>query len=118
MKDFVDTHKSVKKFFPHLEEGFNFENELIKIEDKKSRDGVLDQFITEFNSFFSSVVLSNDSWDNMTNFFLHIAQLIDNTENTIESMSKINIFTLNYDDFIEKCLSELGVFCNVINPSK
>jgi len=115
LKKFVKTIEIMRKH--QIEDGLGFETSLDKLKDDLKAQ-VLDQFIIEFNEFLKKLNKMDNSYQNINNFLTSIYSLVDATENTIESMSKINIFTFNYDDFIETMISENGYFVNVVNPKR
>lgn len=95
----------------------NLETDLTKL-NEDDRKEVLECFIDEFNSFYTRRNYNKKSYKNMTSLVKQVFSLVDKTENTIESMSKINVFTFNYDDFIEEIIDNEGIFVNVISPKK
>lgn len=116
MRGFTATTKLIETKLP-LESSGNLENDLSKL-NPLDREDVLNCFITEFNSYYKALDYSKLSYFNMIQMIKTVYLMIDKTENTIDSMSKINVFTFNYDDFIENIIDDQGIFVNVVNPKK
>lgn len=117
LNKFIKTKTELEKLVGEIKGEYNFENELMKVHDTVDRNRLLKTFVNEFNDFYQKVKGDESSWDNINNFVLYISKLIELSENTIESMSRINLFTFNYDDFLERSINDQGLFCNVIKPS-
>ncbi|ERJ12285.1 SIR2 family protein [Haloplasma contractile] len=91
-----------------------FEESLDLIDDESSKKEVLTTFVDEFHSFYNVIDYNHQSLINLKNMFIKLERLIESSENTIETMSKVNIFTLNYDDIVEDIIESTGALCNVI----
>lgn len=116
LKGFKNTIKKMKEYNEKLPKNFNFEEEIAKLKTTES-DAVLSEFVREFSLYYSKVDYSNNSYESILLMIENIYNLVERTENTIPSMSKVNIFTFNYDCIVEKAIQELGFFVNVIKPS-
>lgn len=116
MRGFTATTALIETKLP-LKSSGNLENDLSKL-DPLDREDVLNCFITEFNTYYNALDFTKQSYLNMIQMIKSVYVMIDKTENTIDSMSKINIFTFNYDDFIENIIDDQGIFVNVVNPKK
>lgn len=91
-----------------------FEESLDLIDDESRKTEVLTTFVDEFHTFYDEIDYNNQSLINLKNMFIKLERLIESSENTIETMFKVNIFTLNYDDIVEDIIQSTGALCNVI----
>ncbi|MDY0100546.1 MAG: SIR2 family protein [Bacilli bacterium] len=95
----------------------NFEESVNKLTKEQTKE-VLKLFVNEFNDFYlNKLDFTKNSYSNIVKMIQSIYTLVDKSENTIDSMSKINFFTFNYDDILEKAIKEEGMFVNVVSPS-
>lgn len=113
---FTDTKKFLQEKVPtdskneSLENMFNLLN---GVEQKHSRE----LFINEFKSKEKTIDYSSDSIKHIKDLLRETYKLVYNSENRIEAMNQINIFTVNYDFIIENCLKELGYLNNYVSAS-
>lgn len=92
----------------------------IVAEDKRIQ--IKKVFIKEFKSFYNNVLENGslkdlDSLKNLENLLRKIYSVVHESQNRYPSMKQINIYTLNYDDIVERILSGLGYFYNAISAS-
>lgn len=80
------------------------------------KDEAKEIFEEEFKENEKSVDWNNNSIKNIKKLFLKVAQIVEKTENRVALMNQINIFTLNYDEIVEKSIREIGYTTNVISP--
>lgn len=120
LKEFTETKKVIEKYcegkVDNIEEGIDSINSDIEREDVKTT------FIKEFKSKFNKTISSqewneNKSLINLENLLRKTYSIVREAENRHESMKQINIYTLNYDDIVERKLSQLGYFYNSISAS-
>ncbi len=116
LKGFRSTIKKMKEYNEKLPKNFNFEEEIASLNAFES-DSVLSEFVKEFGLYNSKVDYTDNSYESILSMIENVYNIVERTENTIPSMSKVNIFTFNYDCIVEKAIQELGFFVNVIKPS-
>lgn len=93
-----------------FEEMFGFLNE----ENKKI---ARDVFKEEFAEFVSRIDDKNNSIVNLKELFKAIYKLVSISENRIDAMKQINIYTVNYDFITENAIKNLGYLCNYVSAS-
>ncbi|XMB67344.1 SIR2 family protein [Mycoplasmatota bacterium zrk1] len=116
MLGFKKTNLELKKVTSKLRKNYNFESELSQL-NEDDRHNVLQVFVDEFNDLNKKIDIKKESYTNITMLFNSTFKMLESTENTIESMSKVNVFTFNYDSIVEEIVENEGYFVNVIKPS-
>ena len=80
----------------------------------------INSFINEFKSFHEhaiSIENVDSSLKNLELLLQKIYLVVQKSENRNSSMKQVNIYTLNYDDLVERKLMKLGYFYNSISAS-
>lgn len=120
LKDFTTTKEEIMKLGGSIENGL--EAGIDGIQDEKNRDKIKNVFIKEFERA-NERVNEEQFWtnslsiNNLRDLLREIHTLVQKTENRKPSMKQINIYTLNYDQIVERILSELGYFYSEISSS-
>lgn len=120
LDEFDKTKNKIKELGGTIEKGI--ESGIDEIEDEGKRSEIKETFIEEFKEFYKEAITEN-TWNESTsliNLRLLLAKtysIVHETQNRNPSMKQINIFTLNYDDIVERSLSYLGHFYNAISAS-
>lgn len=116
---FEKTKEKIEELGGKIEEGI--ESGIDEIEDEGKRSKIKETFIEELKGFCKEAK-TEDTWENpsLINLRLLLAKtysIVHETQNRNPSMKQVNIFTLNYDDIVERSLSYLGYFYNAISAS-
>jgi hypothetical protein len=82
----------------------------------KHRDDVLKEFCTEFNGKIAGLCYSNSSILNFKELLQEVYRIVKEKQDNNDSMNRINIFTLNYDNVCEYLLDELDYFYTKSTP--
>lgn len=75
------------------------------------------QFDDEFAEKLSSVDYNNESIKNIGKLFNAVYDIVLKSENRVDYLNQINIYTLNYDDIVENILGKNGLLVNTVAPS-
>ena len=108
---FAKTVEELKKYAYNYD---GFEKSLNSI-DNDNKKKVLDTFKDEFKEFYNNIDYDNESIKNIEKMFIQINKLIDQSENRTKTTKQVNIYSLNYDDIVEKALNDLGCLVNSIS---
>ena len=115
LDNFKETIGAIKGYiggYPNL----SFEDAFDKLDDKQ-KDEVRKLFIKEFNEHLDKLNINHESVTNLQNLLAKINEIVDKSENRNHSMKQINIFTVNYDDIVERLLKRLGYLYNSISAT-
>lgn len=74
-------------------------------------------FKAEFSKHLESVDYNHPSVFDIENLFRSVNKIILNAENRTLTTKQVNIYTLNYDDLVERVLHKIGVLNNVVSSS-
>lgn len=120
LNKFCSTSKKIEEFNGDITNGI--ESGIDTIDDERQREEIKQEFIAEFKGFYKNAILP-DVWS-ANDSLLHLEQLLRKTysitneaQNRHPSMKQVNIYTLNYDDIVERKLGQLGYFYNSISAS-
>lgn len=120
LNKFCKTRAKIEEFNGDTTNGI--ESGIDTIDDEKQREEIKQEFITEFKEFYNNAI-SSGAWST-DHSLLHLEQLLrkiysitHEAQNRHPSMKQINIYTLNYDDIVERKLGQLGYFYNSISAS-
>lgn len=118
--NFEETKEKIEELGGSLKNGL--EAGIDEIQDEEDREKIKSVFIQEFRKAHEKIndqVFwgNNLSIDNLRELLRETHSLVQKTENRRSSMKQVNIFTLNYDQIVEKLLSELGYFYSEISSS-
>ncbi len=120
LANFEETKEEIEELGGSLENGL--EAGIDEIQNEEDREKIKSVFIQEFRKAHEKI--NNQSfWENnlsignLRELLRETHSLVQKTENRRSSMKQINIFTLNYDQIVEKLLSELGYFYSEISSS-
>lgn len=115
---FKETLCLIEKLGGDISQGLeNGIDSLVKDED---RIQVKKTFISEFQHFHQEAITSwtkNTAICNLISLLRKIYTVVHEAQNRNPDMKQINIYTLNYDDIVEKALQQLGYFYNSISAS-
>ena len=120
LSQFKKTEEKIKNFGKTTDQGI--ENGIDSIENSEQREEIKQVFINEFKEFYA-LATSETSWKTSQSL-INIEQLLRKTysiihesQNRNQSMKQINIYSLNYDDLVERKLDQLGYLFNSISAS-
>jgi hypothetical protein len=120
LSQFKKTKEKIKSLNGNTDQGI--ESGIDNIEGSKQREEIKQVFIAEFNEFYKQAI-SEHSWETNQSL-MNIEQLLRKTysitheaQNRNQSMKQVNIYSLNYDDIVERKLDQLGYFFNSISAS-
>lgn len=120
LKDFHETLNKIQELGGDISRGL--ESGIDTISDEDKRDKIKDTFVREFELFYEKAIKGTD-WDqnaslqNLKKLLIKIYAVVHESQNRNPSMKQINIYTLNYDDIVERMLKRLGYFYNSISAS-
>lgn len=89
-------------------------DELISSRDTKDARDIFDK---EFEKKSQKIDYNHPSIENIYKMFKEINTIVSESENRVDYLKKVKIFTLNYDSIVEMTLQKYGYLCNVITPS-
>ena len=118
LASFNDTLSKIKELGGNIEAGLELGIDSLDSCDDKNI--VKDVFIKEFmnaNTQISEKFGKDESLINLEKMLRKTYSLVNESQNRNPSMKQINIYTLNYDQIIEKTLSGLGYFFSEISAS-
>lgn len=120
LKNFKDTLAKIEEFGGDVSNGL--ESGIDNIESEHERKEIKRVFIEEFKRFYGQAMNvagwdENESLKNLKILLRKTYAVIHETQNRNPSMKQVNIYTLNYDDIVEKTLAQLGYFYNAISAS-
>lgn len=113
LKKFDHTKDELKKYGADISEGI--EAGIDQLNSANERDEIKKIFINEFREFYGKVVKpeewnNNQSLKNLSSLMRKVYMIVREAQNRNPSMKQINIYTLNYDDIVERILAQLGYF--------
>lgn len=120
LSKFAQTAKKIESYNISLSDGI--ESGIDALPDSEAREMVKNIFIKEFTDFYHVATEAgrwntNSSLRNIEHLLRVTYSIVHESQNRNPSMKQINIYTLNYDDIVERKLSELGYFYNSISAS-
>lgn len=120
LSKFIKTAAKIEDYGIDIQEGI--ERGIDKITERSQREEVKRTFIEEFSEFHQKAVeesnwRSNESIKHIELLLREIYSLVHEAQNRNPSMKQINIYTLNYDEIIERKLGQLGYFYNSVSAS-
>lgn len=118
LKDFIKTKEIIEELGGDISDGL--EAGIDSIEEDYDRAKIKQLFIEEFNKFHEkaiSVENTNSALENLELLLKKIYLIVQKSENRNPSMKQVNIYTLNYDDLVERKLMKLGYLYNSISAS-
>lgn len=92
----------------------NFEQSIDEL-GKTDIKAVSNQFKNEFKEYHGKIDWKHESIQHIKEMFVEVNKLVENAENRTKTMKQINIYTLNYDDIVDRCLDNLGYLYNIIS---
>lgn len=107
---FVETVEILKEYDSEYK---NFESTINKLDDE-IRKKIYDSFKKEFKENEVNINYDCQTIKNISNMFISINKLIEQSENRTKTTKQVNIFTLNYDNIIENVLEHLGYLYNSV----
>lgn len=113
LDSFVKTVSLLRQFSQNYE---GFENTINKLNDKQ-RKKVWSSFKKEYEEFDERVDENNASIKNIKELFASINKLIDLSENRTKTTKQVCIYTINYDEIVEKSINNLGYLINTVSYS-
>lgn len=113
---FTNTRKAIEESGGDVSKGI--ESSIDSIISPEVREKVKKTFTDELEHFSKSVDFSNESIKNIEALLRKIYSIINEAQNRNPSMKQINIYTLNYDEIVEKVLETLGYYYNTISSSR
>jgi len=112
-----DLKETVKLIEDKLEKKLdNFEKDLLCLSEEHKQE-VLEIFLDELGGSINKFDINHEDLNDFSNMLASFNKLIVNSENRTKTMKRVNIYTTNYDDVIERLLNKLGYLCNVISSS-
>ena len=118
LKSFTDTLSKIEELGGNIESGL--ESGIDSLSSSAHKKIVKDVFIKEFmeaDAKMNEKFGKDMSLINLENMLRKTYLLVNESQNRNPSMKQINIFTLNYDQIVEKTLSGLGYFFSEISAS-
>lgn len=117
---FKDTITKIKELDGNVENGL--EDGIDSLDDMIDREEVKQVFITEFmesNEAVNEKFIQREdkSLINLERLLRKTYSVVNESQNRNASMKQVNIYTLNYDQIVERTLSDLGYFFNEISSS-
>ena len=116
---FKKTLRLIKELGGDISQGL--ENGIDSLEKKEDCFRVNETFISEFRLFHQEAISSwmeNTSICNLISLLRKVHSIVNEAQNRNPDMKQINIYTLNYDNVVEKALQQLGYFYNSISASE
>lgn len=118
LKSFTDTLSKIEELGGNIESGL--ESGIDSLSSSAHKKIVKDVFIKEFmeaDAKMNETFGKDMSLINLEKMLRKTYLLVNESQNRNPSMKQINIFTLNYDQIVEKTLSGLGYFFSEISAS-
>ena len=118
LKSFTDTLSKIAELGGNIESGL--ESGIDSLSSSAHKKIVKDVFIKEFmeaDAKMNEKFGKDMSLINLEKMLRKTYLLVNESQNRNPSMKQINIFTLNYDQIVEKTLSGLGYFFSEISAS-
>ena len=118
LKSFTDTLSKIEELGGNIESGL--ESGIDSLSSSAHKKIVKDVFIKEFmeaDAKMNEKFGRDMSLINLEKMLRKTYLLVNESQNRNPSMKQINIFTLNYDQIVEKTLSGLGYFFSEISAS-
>ena len=118
LKSFTDTLSKIEELGGNIESGL--ESGIDSLSSSAHKKIVKDVFIKEFmeaDAKMNEKFGKDMSLINLEKMLRKSYLLVNESQNRNPSMKQINIFTLNYDQIVEKTLSGLGYFFSEISAS-
>ena len=118
LKDFSKTIEKINKLGGNISDGL--EAGIDSLENDCDRTEIKRVFIEEFNGYHEkaiSVENTDSALGNLELLLKKIYLIVRKSENRNPSMKQINIYTLNYDNLVERKLMKLGYLYNSISAS-
>ena len=118
LKSFTDTLSKIEELGGNIESGL--ESGIDSLGSSAHKKIVKDVFIKEFmeaDAKMNEKFGKDMSLINLEKMLRKTYLLVNESQNRNPSMKQINIFTLNYDQIVEKTLSGLGYFFSEISAS-
>lgn len=118
LKSFTDTLSKIEELGGNIENGL--ESGIDSLGSSAHKKIVKDVFIKEFmeaDAKMNEKFGKDMSLINLEKMLRKTYLLVNESQNRNPSMKQINIFTLNYDQIVEKTLSGLGYFFSEISAS-
>lgn len=118
LKSFTDTLSKIEELGGNIENGL--ESGIDSLSSSAHKKIVKDVFIKEFmeaDAKMNEKFGKDMSLINLEKMLRKTYLLVNESQNRNPSMKQINIFTLNYDQIVEKTLSGLGYFFSEISAS-
>lgn len=119
LKSFNNTLAKIEELGGNIENGLEFGIDSLNSSDDK--EIVKSVFIEEFKEAYKLVnekfSKKDKSLANLEKMLRKVYSLVNESQNRNPSMKQINIYTLNYDQIVEKTLSNLGYFYSEISAS-
>lgn len=118
LKSFTDTLSKIEELGGNIESGL--ESGIDSLSSSAHKKIVKDVFIKEFmeaDAKMNEKFGKDMSLMNLEKMLRKTYLLVNESQNRNPSMKQINIFTLNYDQIVEKTLSGLGYFFSEISAS-
>ena len=119
LASFKNTLSKIQALDGDVSEGL--ESGIDSLENEEARIQVKEVFKTEFEGFHQKALANwgeNSSINHLISLLRKIHSVVHETQNRNPSMKQINIYTLNYDEIVEKALKQLGYFYNSISASE
>lgn len=118
LNKFNKTERKINSFNGDTKNGI--ESGIDTIEDEGEREEIKREFIAEFKEEYEKAISpnvwkNNESLRNIERLLRKTYSIVHEAQNRNPSMKQVNIYTLNYDDIIEKKLEQLGYFYNSIS---
>lgn len=115
MKNFEQVNNYLDSVSPDTKD-LSFEERLKRVPNDVG-EKAKQLFKEEFDKKTASINPDSPSIANLKKMFRAVNRIVGESENRIESMKQINIFTANYDMIVENSLSELGFLSNYISST-
>lgn len=114
-KNFTETIKLLESIIKRSV--INYEVDLASVDLKKDRTRIHNSFKREYARFSNKIDYNHPDIIDIKKLFENTNLIIQEAENRTITMKQVNIYTLNYDDIVERVLLSLGFLSNTISSS-
>lgn len=115
LNGFTKTLDVIKRVGGDISKGF--EAAVDDVENATGRTSIHNAFIKEFKEFHDNIDFKSDPVRHIEQMLRITYQFVRNTQNRNPGMKQINIYTLNYDEIMQRTLEKLGYIYHCISSS-
>lgn len=114
LSQFTETCKALEKELGRKVE--NYESDLNELSSAKIKT-INKKFRNEFEKFSKEIDRNHNDILDIEDLFIKVNKLVVETENRTLTSKQVNVYTLNYDDIVEKVVEKIGLLNNVVSSS-